>query len=447
MKGQENGDGNNSPVRKYEILFELYPGIVLTFSLPTGRVIRRNSYAKQILENDDGRDELCYLGEILATSNYDSIRKRLEEQQACFFQREDILDARAERIPCSFQSFVVNHSGGKSGLAILDVCSERGNFNSLGLRLRSANYCSEYFVLVDQEGRLSAWNSPFEDFLGYSSDFLRDTTLSDHVIPGHQSKIEDALDQSSVEKHFPLSLALVAETGQTAITEWVGDWMEAEDRRMLAITGRRKPGAKCPEERSEDRLTSDTTRLEELKAALTRTIEAKDEYTGQHLLRVGRYASQLGASIGLSEQRIEQLRVASVLHDIGKVGVPDQIFSKTEDLSEKEWQLIERHPRIGQDIVGQVSQLNHAATVIGEHHEYYDGAGYPEGLAGEDITPEARALSVIDAYDAMRSDRPYRDALPPDMAVEELQQHSGSQFDPQMVEAFLDVLEVEQMEA
>jgi PAS domain S-box-containing protein len=174
--------------------------------------------------------------------------------------------------------------------------------------------------------------------------------------------------------------------------------------------------------------------------ALNRTIEAKDEYTGDHIDRVQKYSIMMGREVGLSDERLEQLRYASILHDIGKIGVPDSVLGKPDELTEEEWKMMEKHPKIGEKIVGQVNELQRAAKIVGQHQEHYDGSGYPGGLSGEEITLEARIIAVVDAWDAMGTDRPYRKAIPRQEAIKELQENAGIQFDPEIVERFLEMV-------
>lgn len=180
--------------------------------------------------------------------------------------------------------------------------------------------------------------------------------------------------------------------------------------------------------------------------ALNRTIEAKDEYTGSHIDRVQDFSVALGERLGLSDERLEQLEYASILHDVGKIGIDDSILGKPGPLTEEEWVEMEKHPKIGERIVGQVDRLEKAATIIGQHQEKYDGSGYPEGLRKEEISLEARIIAVVDAWDAMRTDRPYRDALTREEAKKELKENKSTQFDPEIVDLFLEMIEGERLE-
>lgn len=173
--------------------------------------------------------------------------------------------------------------------------------------------------------------------------------------------------------------------------------------------------------------------------ALVKALEAKDHYTKEHSERVTALALNLANHLGLSETEIESLRFAGHLHDIGKVGIQDKILLKPGRLTPEEYEVIKRHPLIGAEIVGHISLLRDEVLIIKHHHERWDGKGYPDGLAGEEIPFLARILAVADTYDAMTSNRPYRPPLSHEVALREIRQNSGTQFDPLVVEAFLDL--------
>lgn len=157
-------------------------------------------------------------------------------------------------------------------------------------------------------------------------------------------------------------------------------------------------------------------------------------------MRVTRYAVIIGVHMGLSQDNIELLRRGALLHDIGKIGIRDDILLKPGDLTKKEYDTLREHPEIGARILGQAGPLRLIVPLVLHHHERYDGKGYPHGLKGVDIPQGARIIAVADAFEAMTADRPYRDAFSPERAVNELQQNAGSQFDPDIVKAFMDVL-------
>ncbi len=171
--------------------------------------------------------------------------------------------------------------------------------------------------------------------------------------------------------------------------------------------------------------------------ALVAAMEAKDPYTRGHCHRVAQGAQAIGRKMGLSSQQLEDLRWVAMLHDIGMMGIPDAILHKTEKLAEEEWRVIKTHPLISAEIVGKVGPLKHLVPAIRSHHELYDGGGYPDGIAGDEIPLAARIVAVFDAFDAMTNPRPYRPAMPITEAQRTLRQGAGSQWDPKVVEACL----------
>ncbi len=175
---------------------------------------------------------------------------------------------------------------------------------------------------------------------------------------------------------------------------------------------------------------------QDLERILSVALEQHDAGTGVHSRRVARLATLLGQKLGLSRDRSQALGLAALLHDIGKLFLSDHILLKPGPLTDTEWEEMKQHPTHGYAILQQTDELSFVAEAVYSHHERYDGSGYPRGLEGEAIPVEARACAVVDAYDAMTSDRPYRRALPHEAAIEELQRCAGSQFDPRMVDAF-----------
>jgi putative nucleotidyltransferase with HDIG domain len=170
--------------------------------------------------------------------------------------------------------------------------------------------------------------------------------------------------------------------------------------------------------------------------ALTAALETRDLETHGHSERVVTYSLRLGRAYGLDAVRMKALEFGSLLHDIGKIGVPDLILRKPAKLTEEEWVLMREHPTHGQQILRGIEFLEGAARVVAQHHEKWDGSGYPLGLQGEEIDLCARIFSVADAFDAMTSDRVYRKGKPYQDAARELDDWAGKQFDPKVVEAF-----------
>jgi response regulator RpfG family c-di-GMP phosphodiesterase len=170
--------------------------------------------------------------------------------------------------------------------------------------------------------------------------------------------------------------------------------------------------------------------------ALTAALETRDLETHGHSERVVSYSMRLGREYGLDSQRLKALEFGSLLHDIGKIGVPDLILRKPAKLTPDEWVLMRQHPMHGQQILRGIKFLEGAARVVAQHHEKWDGSGYPLGLRGEEIDICARIFSVADAFDAITSNRVYRQGKPYYAAAQELDDWAGKQFDPKVVEAF-----------
>jgi diguanylate cyclase (GGDEF)-like protein/putative nucleotidyltransferase with HDIG domain len=172
-------------------------------------------------------------------------------------------------------------------------------------------------------------------------------------------------------------------------------------------------------------------------AGLAEALLERDRYTGEHSERVAELAAQVASALGLDEREVERVRGAALLHDIGKVGIPDDILRKGSDLTEPEWRTMREHPVIGERIVRSIPGLGPVARIVRHEHERWDGTGYPDGLSGEEIPIGARIILACDAYHAMTSDRPYRPARSHPEAVRELADGAGTQFDPQITELLI----------
>jgi putative nucleotidyltransferase with HDIG domain len=195
---------------------------------------------------------------------------------------------------------------------------------------------------------------------------------------------------------------------------------------------------------------SERARADELRAsyvatvrALTNAVEARDAYTGKHAERVAAYGLELARRVDPALTDDPQIEFGFLLHDIGKVAIPDGILHKPEPLGEEEESLMRSHPVIGWEILRQIPFLEGAAEIVRAHHERWDGGGYPDGLAGEEIPLEARVFSVADALDAITTDRPYRAGVPLSEARAAIAKGAGTQFDPRVVEALGEIADEE----
>ena len=175
--------------------------------------------------------------------------------------------------------------------------------------------------------------------------------------------------------------------------------------------------------------------------ALAGAVDAKDTYTSGHSLRVAEYSKKIAKRAGLSEQMQDDIYMIGLLHDVGKIGIADTIINKTSRLTDEEFAIIKTHPVQGDKILKNISEFPKLAIGARWHHERYDGRGYPDGIAGEEIPMEARIISVADAYDAMTSKRSYRDNLPQDVVRGEVEKGIGAQFDPAYAKIMLEMID------
>lgn len=181
--------------------------------------------------------------------------------------------------------------------------------------------------------------------------------------------------------------------------------------------------------------------VKETAYALAEAIEAKDKYTHGHSSRVAQYSIMIAKAVGKSEEECQNIYLAGMLHDVGKIGVPENIINKDGKLTDEEFSVIKTHPVIGNQILQKISKNPSLSIGAHYHHERYDGKGYPDGLKGEEIPEIARIIAVADAYDAMTSKRSYRDSLPQDVVREQIVNGIGTQFDPEFARIMLDLID------
>lgn len=216
--------------------------------------------------------------------------------------------------------------------------------------------------------------------------------------------------------------------------------------RNLLTTRRLHGDLKRQNELLDERVRERTRELEEARVEvlerLARAAEFRDDDTGHHTRRVGELSARLARRLGLAPRAVELLRLAAPLHDVGKIGVPDAILLKPGKLTDREWEVMKRHTVIGAELLaGSSSALLQLAERIARwHHERWDGTGYPDRLVGEEAPLEARIVAVVDVFDALRSPRPYRAAWPVEQVVEEIRSERGRHFDPDVVDAFLEMV-------
>lgn len=228
------------------------------------------------------------------------------------------------------------------------------------------------------------------------------------------------------------------------VKPFVADIMMHRVNRILELSRLQKDLQREVEKqtkKAEERLRQVERLSDQIIRALAETIDAKDAYTNGHSLRVAKYSVEIARRAGMAEEEQEHLYYMGMLHDIGKIGIPDAIITKSSSLSEKEFYVTQKHPEIGAEILANISEIPDLGVGARWHHERYDGTGYPDGLKGKEIPVAARIIAVADAYDAMASKRSYRDVLPKNEVYAEIQKGKGTQFDPVFADIMLEMMD------
>jgi PAS domain S-box-containing protein/putative nucleotidyltransferase with HDIG domain len=307
-------------------------------------------------------------------------------------------------------------------------------------------------LMMDHRGRVSYWNRAAERIFGYAAEEALGKDIHEWLAPesfravsfeqlkrfketGRGSALGRIIELEAVRKdgiRIPIELSLSAVKLQ-------GEWHAIGVVRD--ISEHRK--AKKQLEETLQRLQKS---FDAIIQAVSLTIDMRDPYTSDHQRRVAELAPVIAAEMNLSADQIESIRIASLIHDMGKFAVPAEILSKPGRLDEAELQLIREHPKTGFDILSKIDLPGTIAQIVYQHHERMNGTGYPRGLAGQDILPEARVLAVAEVVEAMTSHRPYRPALGIERALQEITRAKGTLFDPDVVEACLRVFMIKKFE-
>jgi PAS domain S-box-containing protein/putative nucleotidyltransferase with HDIG domain len=296
---------------------------------------------------------------------------------------------------------------------------------------------------TDLEGRITSSNPAASRVYGHTLEELRHLNVADIVdaqyLPLLLRKIRPKSHSARHTKPYELlthsrdgssvwvevSTRLVLKDGQPAAVEGI-----ARD-----ITARKQ--AQDELQRSVERLRRT---LEQTVYSLATAVETRDPYTAGHQRRVADLASAVAQELGLSEHQTRGVHMAGLIHDVGKIHIPAEILSKPTRLTEVEWNLVKTHPRVGHDILKSIEFPWPVAQIVLQHHERIDGSGYPEGLSGDDILPEARIVAVADVVEAMASHRPYRPARALEEALQEIEDHKGTLYETEAVDACLTVV-------
>lgn len=331
-----------------------------------------------------------------------------------------------------------NHSNEDAKYKIIAVDDEVGILDSLNVFLTKAGY---YFVGI---------SDPMEAIERVKNEHF-DLMLLDFIMtPIHGDQVVEEIRKFNAELYILLltghkDLAPPLDTIRRLDIQGYCEKSDKFDQLLLLIESGIKAISQMQEIKDINEKLQNT--YEELEKAylesietLRYTVEAKDSYTRGHSDRVSEYSYLIGKYLNLPEGDLKKLKLGGLFHDIGKIGIPDSILLKTERLTDDEYSEIKNHPAIGAHILSNASMFADIIPIVKHHHERYDGNGYPGKLKGEDIPYLARITAVADTFDAMTSRRAYRDPLPLDVVKSEFEKNSGTQFDPNIVPVFLDIL-------
>ena len=322
---------------------------------------------------------------------------------------------------------------------IIAVDDEMGIIDSLSIFLKRSGY--QFIGVTDPQEAIERVKNEHFDLM--ILDFI--------MTPIHGDQVVEEIRKFNKELYILLltghkDLAPPLETIRRLDIQGYCEKSDKFDQLLLLIESGIKSIAQMKEIKQINKELADT--YEKLEAAymesietLRHTVDAKDPYTRGHSDRVAEFSVLIGKRLGLSEQDLRTLRIGGLFHDIGKIGVPDSILQKESKLTDDEYSEIKNHPAIGVHILSTASIFNDIIPIVKHHHEKYDGNGYPSRLKGEDIPYLARITTVADSFDAMSSKRSYRNSLPIDVIKEEFRKNRGIQFDPELDDLFLDILE------
>ena len=319
-----------------------------------------------------------------------------------------------------------------TGFKIIGVDDEQGILDSLSIFMKRSGY--DFVGITDPLEAINRVKSEHFDLM--ILDFIMD--------PIHGDKVVEEIRKFNKDLYILLltghkDLAPPLETIHQLDIQGYCEKSDKFDQLLLLIESGLKSVSQM---RTISKMNDDLQKayMDSIEI-LRHTVEAKDPYTKGHSDRVSAYAVLLGQKLSLAGEDIEKLRIGGLFHDIGKIGIPDSILLKESKLTDEEYAKIKEHPVIGYNMLEHATMFNDILDIVKYHHEKFDGSGYPEQISGSNIPYLARITAVVDAFDAMTSKRSYRDSLPMDVVKSEILANLGSQFDPEIGIAFLDVLD------
>lgn len=294
-------------------------------------------------------------------------------------------------------------------------------------------------IAIVQEGLIQYVNPFLEEMSGYKAEELLGTPFSRYIATNELPKVVDIYQRRMAGEPMVQTYESVVKRkdGQKRFVEFCGEIITYQERPADLVIVRDITMRKKSEEELNQTLEMLRKSMGATIQVLNLTVEIRDPYTAGHQRRVAALARSIGKEMCLPQEKIDAIRMAGAIHDLGKIAVPAEILSKPGKLNESEFRLIKTHPQVGYDILKTVDFPWPVAKIVHQHHERMDGSGYPQGLSGEDILIEARIIGVADVIEAMNSHRPYRSAFQIDEALKEISRNKGVLYDSDAVDACL----------
>jgi PAS domain S-box-containing protein/putative nucleotidyltransferase with HDIG domain len=308
--------------------------------------------------------------------------------------------------------------------------------DELALRAQLLDSANDSIVLYDFEGRLHYVNEVACRFYGYTSEELMQKKVFDLNVVESAEDQQFRLNELKTKGRAVFD-AVFGKDGALIPVEVNSSVLDIGGKQFVLSVARDITERKRAEERLRESFTKLAKTFEQTVKSLSSIAEMRDPYTAGHQARVAKLACEIASEIGMSEEQVNAIRTAALIHDIGKIIVPSEILNKPGKLNVLERSFVEAHAQAGYEILKTIEFEFPIAEIILQHHEKLDGSGYPQGLSGDSILKEARVLTVADVIEAMASYRPYRSALPLKTALEEISSHRGVLYDADVVDACL----------
>jgi PAS domain S-box-containing protein/putative nucleotidyltransferase with HDIG domain len=441
-------DGLTSSLEKYKSIFEGVNEAIYVIDPVNNKIIHTNRKASQLSEYS--KEELTKLSiEDLSYGDKEVLSKRIKAMTAkAFYEGEQhfewlLLKKSGEvfEVEISMQKGVVDQR--ECVFATVRDISQRKRTEE-NLKASEKRYSdllrntSSLIFSLDDSGLITSVNSAANKVLKYKKDDILGHNFLEFLPEDQHEKARNMFKEIKNGKDKDEELRCITRDKEEIVI-LLNAWpMCDKNDKIIGIYGVAK-------DITEQKKTLERMRqmIIQIVSMLSETVSVADRYTEDHCERLQEFSLKIGAELALNEEQMEHLKFAALLHDVGKVGVPIHILLKKGKLTEEEWNAIKEHPKKGADIVRQLSGFEDVALIIEQHQERIDGKGYPLGLKKDQIKKEATIISVVDAFDAMTSDRPYRKAMSIEEAIKELEKNAGSQFDKQVVEAFITILKKE----